>query len=55
MKEANNKAPWLPIGILGLIVVAGLMACARKHDPAAANAGGGAANRAVITMKGAAR
>jgi hypothetical protein len=33
-----------------------LTACAKKHDPAAANSGGGAAvQRNVITMKGAAQ
>ncbi len=56
MEEANQKTRNLWLGVFGVILLAGLFACEKKRDPAAANAGGGAATRRnVITMKGAAQ
>ena len=44
------------LGILGMIWVAGFAACDKKTDPSAAGAGGGAAaQRHVLTVKGAAQ
>jgi hypothetical protein len=44
------------LGLLGIIWVAGFTACSKKTDPAAASSGGGvAAQRNVLTMKGAAQ
>lgn len=43
-------------GAAGCWILMSLVACAKKTDPAAANAGGGAAvRRNVLTMQGAAR
>ena len=56
MRETNRKVRRLLFGPLGWILLSGLVACARKSDPAVANAGGGATKaRVVLSMKGAAR
>jgi hypothetical protein len=56
MRETNRKRRRRLFGALGWILLSGLVACARKSDPAVANAGGGPTNpRVVLTMKGAAR
>ena len=56
MEEANCNIRKLWLGVLGVILLAGLFACEKKRDPAVPNAGGGVSpKRNVITMKGAAR
>ena len=52
----NDAMRRLLLSVLGLILMAGLAASAKRRDPAVANAGGGAAiKRNVLTMQGAAR
>ncbi len=54
MEQTNRSTRKLLLGVLGVILLAGLFACEKKRDPAVPNAGGGASpKRNVITMKGA--
>ena len=56
MEHTRLSARTIKLGALGLILLAGLVACERKRDPAVPNAGGGVSpKRNLITMKGAAR
>jgi hypothetical protein len=56
MDRTTLRTRHLWLGVLGLILLAGLVACEKKRDPSVPNAGGGASpKRNIITMKGAAQ
>jgi hypothetical protein len=55
MNKINRQGHKLWLGAIVWVLWTGLLACARKTDPAVASGGAGVTNpRVVLTMKGAA-